>query len=156
MFFFFRPTSAFSNIICLFLYVECMGSYSWKTAGWEYFPKPDAMNQRKTSNSLARFSLSVSITFTHFYSRTHLFVLVALSTSRLIVSWLLRLFYSTAAPCHTPSVLISPDQNPRSNQDDRSLLPLSLSIKDFVVPAGENAAFADAAVSFTPFSQFFC
>lgn len=70
-------------------------------------------------------------------------------------SWLLCLLHSAAARCYTPSVLISPDQNPRSNQNDRSLPPLSLSIKHLVVPAGEHAACADAAVSLIPLSRFF-
>lgn len=51
--------------ISLFLYVECMANYPWKTAGWEYFPKPDATNQRKTHHSLAVF---FSFCFNHIHT----------------------------------------------------------------------------------------
>lgn len=118
----------------------------------EIFSKARCNGSKKNKQVIGPF---FSLGFNHirtFYSGTLVFDLLALSTSRLIGSWLLCHFYSAAAPCHT--VLISPDQNPRPNQDDRSLLALSPSIKHFVVPAGENATFE--AVNFIPLSQFFC
>lgn len=70
--------------------------------------------------------LSLCLSHIHSFISALVFHFVTLSTSRLIGSWPFCLFHLPAAPCHTPSVLISQDRNPGSNQDDRSLLPPSL------------------------------
>lgn len=126
---------------------HCRGRYTWKTAGWNYFPKPDAANKRKSSNSFSFLGLIAD-----FYSCTLSIWSHWAHQGWLTVDFFFCLFYSPAAPCHTPSLLISLDKIPRSSQDDRSLLPLSLSIKHFAVPAGEIKEFAvaSAAVSFIP------
>lgn len=123
-----------------------MDTYTRNTIGWEDFSQPDAVNQRKTNNSLARYSLSVSITFTHFIA----------ACSFLIFRWQLTVvpfFFGSCLVLHPISVN-QPGPESKVLSGWQISAALSLSIKHFVVPAGEHAAFADAAVSFIPLSSF--
>lgn len=61
---------------------QCMGRYTSKTAGWNYFPKPDAANKRKTSDSFSFLGKN------HTFLQLRAFDLVTLRTSRLIGSCL--------------------------------------------------------------------